>query len=248
MLKEERKRIILDEVKVHNRVLLTDIAEMVEVSIDTVRRDVKELHEERKLKKVHGGAISLGFFNNTQEKKVYSVEKKSKIAQKTLQLLENGQVILLSGGTTNLELTKALPDHLSLTCFTPSLAIANQLLLKPNVEVIMIGGKLSKNSQITIGGTAINMLSDIKVDLCLLGVNSIDFSHGITEFDWEIVEMKKAMLKASKKVIIQGISEKLNSVQRYKICAIEDVDVLVTELDPTNKKLEGFKDRNILIL
>lgn len=249
MLKEERKQIILNEVRRHNRVLLTDIAELVKVSVDTVRRDIKELHDEKKLKKVHGGAISLGFYNhNVQEKEVYSIEKKTKIAQKAIRLLKSGQVVLLSGGTTNLELARLLPHGLSITCFTPSLAIANQLLEKQNVEVILIGGKLSKDSQIAVGGTAINMLSDIKVDVCFLGTNSIDSSHGLTEFDWEIVEMKKAMIRASKKVVSPAISEKLNTIQRYKICNIEDIDVLVTELDPDDKALDGFRDKNIVLL
>lgn len=249
MLKEERKQLILNEVRIHNRVLLNDIAELVDVSADTVRRDIKELHDERKLKKVHGGAISLGFYNhNAQEKEVYSLEKKSLIAQKAIQLLRNGQVVLFSGGTTNLELAKELPNSLAITCFTPSIAIANQLLSKNNVEVVLIGGKLSKDSQIAVGGTAINMLCDIKADVCFLGTNSIDFEHGLTEFDWEIVEMKKAMIRASRKVVAPVISEKLNSYRRYKICNIEEVDVLITELDPKDEALQKFKDKNISIL
>lgn len=249
MLKEERKQFILNEVRIHNRVLLTDIAELVKVSVDTVRRDIKELHDENKLKKVHGGAISLGFYNyNTQGKEVYSLEKKSHIAQKAIRLLKTGQVVLLSGGTTNVELAKALPLGLSITCFTPSLSVANELLAKQNTEVILIGGKLSKNSRIAVGGTAINMLSDIKVDICFLGTNSIDVEHGVTEFDWEIVEMKKAMIQASKKVVSPSISEKLNTFQRYKICDIEDIDVLVTELEPGDKALDRFRDRNITLL
>ncbi|UGU15697.1 DeoR/GlpR family DNA-binding transcription regulator [Sinomicrobium kalidii] len=249
MLKEERKQFILNEVRIHNRVLLTDIAELVKVSVDTVRRDIKELHDEKKLKKVHGGAISLGFYNyNTPGKKVYSIEKKSHIARKAIRLLKSGQVILLSGGTTNLELARLLPPGLSVTCFTPSLSIANELLTKQNTEVILIGGKLSKNSRIAVGGTAINMLSDIKVDICFLGTNSIDVGHGLTEFDWEIVEMKKAMIRASKKVVSPSISEKLNTIQRYKICDIEDIDILITELEPDNEVLERFGNSNIVLL
>ncbi|MGS2739180.1 DeoR/GlpR family DNA-binding transcription regulator [Sinomicrobium sp. M5D2P17] len=249
MLKEERKQIILNEVMVHNRVLLTDIAELVKVSIDTARRDIKELHDEKKLKKVHGGAISLGFYNhNVQDKNVYSIEKKLQIARKAAGLLKSGQVVLLSGGTTNMELARVLPPGLAITCFTPSLGVANQLLAKQNVEVIFIGGKLSKDSQITVGGTAINMLSEIKVDVCFLGTNSIDSGQGLTEFDWEIVQMKKAMIKASKKIVAPVISEKLNTVQRYKICNIEEVDVLITELDPEDRTLESFRDKNIVVL
>ena len=133
MLKEERHRFILNEVGIHNRILLTDIADRLNVSVDTIRRDIKELHNSKQLKKVHGGAVSLGFNNyNPTGKKIYSLEKKSKIAEKAVGLIKDGQVILLSGGTTNLELARKLPPKMKLTCFTPSLPIAVQLLTKDN--------------------------------------------------------------------------------------------------------------------
>ena len=249
MLKEERHQFILNEVRIHNRVLLTDIADLLKVSVDTVRRDIKELHNSDQLKKVHGGAVSLGF--NTYSpvgKKVYSLEKKSQIAEKAITLIKEGQVILLSGGTTNLELARRLPSKMKLTCFTPSLPIAVQLLTKSNVEVIFIGGRLSKDSQITVGGSAINMLSEIKVDICFLGTNSIHPVQGLTEFDWEIVQMKKAMIHSSRKVVSPCISEKIGSLQRYKICGTEDVDVLITELEPWDIKLDAFKTMNLQLL
>ena len=249
MLKEERHQFILNEVRIHNRVLLTDIADLLKVSVDTVRRDIKELHNSDQLKKVHGGAVSLGF--NTYSpvgKKVYSLEKKSQIAEKAITLIKEGQVILLSGGTTNLEVARRLPTKMKLTCFTPSLPIAVQLLTKPNVDVIFIGGRLSKDSQITVGGSTINMLSEIKVDICFLGTNSIHPIQGLTEFDWEIVQMKKAMIHSSRKVVSPCISEKIGSLQRYKICGAEDVDVLITELEPWDIKLDAFKTMNLQLL
>ena len=249
MLKEERHQFILNEVRIHNKVLLTDIADLLKVSVDTVRRDIKELHNSDQLKKVHGGAVSLGF--NTYSpvgKKVYSLEKKSQIAEKAITLIKEGQVILLSGGTTNLEVARRLPAKMNLTCFTPSLPIAVQLLTKPNVEVIFIGGRLSKDSQITVGGSAINMLSEIKVDICFLGTNSIHPIQGLTEFDWEIVQMKKAMIHSSRKVVSPCISEKIGSLQRYKICGAEDIDVLITELEPWDLKLDAFKTMNLQLL
>ncbi len=249
MLKEERHQFILNEVRIHNRVLLTDIADLLSVSVDTVRRDIKELHTKEQLKKVHGGAVSLGFNNyNPTGKKIYSLEQKSQIAEKALKLIKEGQVILLSGGTTNLELARRLPDKIKLTCFTPSLPIAVQLLSKTNVEVIFIGGRLSKDSQITIGGSAINMLSEIKVDICFLGTNSIHPIEGLTEFDWEIVQMKKAMIHSSRKVVSPCISEKIGSLQRYRICGVEEVDVIITELEPWDVKLDVFKNMNIQLI
>ncbi|AWX43293.1 putative HTH-type transcriptional regulator YulB [Flagellimonas maritima] len=249
MLKEERHQFILNEVRIHNRVLLTDLSNLLNVSVDTVRRDIKELHNSQQLKKVHGGAISLGFNNyNPIGKKIYSLEKKSQIAEKALSLIKEGQVILLSGGTTNLELARRLPSKIKLTCFTPSLPIAVQLLGKTNIEVIFIGGRMSKDSQIAVGGSAINMLSEIKVDICFLGTNSIHAIEGLTEFDWEIVQMKKAMIHSSRKVVSPCISEKIGSLQRYKICGVEEVDVLITELEPWDIKLDVFKNMNIQLL
>jgi DeoR/GlpR family transcriptional regulator of sugar metabolism len=83
--------------------------------------------------------------------------------------------------------------------------------------------------------------------LCFLGTNSIDATEGITDLEWEIIEVKKAMIKAAKKTISLAISEKLNTVQRLQVCKIEDVDIMITELDPTNDVLKPFAAAGIKI-
>lgn len=249
MLKAERQQVIVNEVRIHNRVLYTDIAELLNVSVDTIRRDIKELSIAKKLKKVHGGAISLGFNNyQVENQEIYALENKTRIARKAITLLKSGQVILLSGGTTNMEIARMIPPSLKITCFTPSLPVAVQLMSKSDVEVILIGGKLSKDSQIAIGGCAINMLNDIKVDLCFLGINSIDANNGVTDFDWDIVQIKKAMINASKKIVAPSIYEKLHSTQRFKICDLDTIDVLITELEPDDNKLKDFREVNIKLM
>ena len=200
MLKEERQQVILNEVELHNRVQLTDLSEKLDVSIDTVRRDVKELDVENRLRKVHGGAVSLGFANYSPARNnVYRLEEKTAIAEKAAKLVKNESVILLDGGTTCLELARLLPVDLSLTCFTLSLPVAQELLHKPNVNVIFIGGMLSKDAQITTGASTVNNLSEIRVDYSFIGTGYVDAIYGLTEFDWDIVQTKKAMIAASKK-------------------------------------------------
>lgn len=249
MLKEERQQTILNEVDLHNRILLTDIAETLDVSIDTVRRDVKELDAEQKLRKVHGGAISMGFTtNNTRNSNVYALAEKIKIVEKAIILLKDGGVIFIDGGTTCLEFARMIPPHLELTCFTLSLPVAMELCAKPNITPIFIGGQISKDSQISIGANAIHNLSEIKVDYSFIGTGYVDSQYGLTEFDWDIVQLKKAVIKAAKKTVLLCISEKLNSQHRYKTCDIGAINTMITELSPENQLLNSFRNSDILIL
>jgi len=249
--KQHRHQIILDEVHIHNRILLADLANVLKVSMDTVRRDVKELDDLKKLKKVHGGAVSNGFnIYSDRNREIYELGSKSIIAKKGVSLLNNGDVVLISGGSTNLEFAKLLPKNLSLTFFTPSLPMAIELLnnISEDDKVIFIGGKLSRRSQLATGGSAIQILSEIKADICFLGTGWLDVNAGVTAIDWEISQLKKAMINASKRLISLTISEKLNTINRYKICDISALDTLVTELDPNSEMLDQYRKRGIKLL
>lgn len=249
--KQQRHQIILNEVNIHNRVLLTDLAVTLNVSMDTVRRDIKELDDLKNLRKVHGGAVSNGFnIYSGRNREVYELENKTIIAKKGISLLKNGDVILISGGSTNIELAKLLPQNLGLTFFTPSLPMAIELLnnISENDTVIFIGGKLSRSSQLVTGGSSIDVLSEIKADICFLGTGYLDVGEGVTAIDWEIAQMKKAMIKASKKIVSLTISEKLNTHNKFKICNIETLDTLVTELDPSSDELNQYRSKNIEVL
>lgn len=246
MLKEERHQLILNEVALHNRVLLADIAEVLNVSVDTVRRDVIQLDTEKKLKKVHGGAVSLAYANNTGEQtKVYAIEKKRIIAKKAVQLLRNGNIIIIHGGTTCLEFARNIPEKMSLTCFTLSLPIAIELCKKPKLEVIFLGGTIAKESQIASGGQAIHNLSKINADYGFIGTGYVDANYGLTEFDWESVQVKNAVIQASKNTVLLTISEKLNSKNRYKTCEMSDITTMITELEPTANILEDFRNTGV---
>ncbi len=249
MLKEERQQTILNEVELHNRVLLTDIAEMLDVSVDTIRRDVKELDADNKLRKVHGGAISLGFtLPASQNQNIYALPQKTIIARKAVKLLKNGSVIFIDGGTTCLELARLIPRQLQLTCFTFSLPVALQLLTKPQVDVIFVGGTISREAQISVGANTVHNLSGIKVDYGFIGTGYVDSIHGLTEFDWEIVQVKRAVINASRKAVLLCISEKLNSQHRYKTCDIHAINTMITELKPENNLLNLFRNHEIHLL
>lgn len=249
MLKAERHQAILKEVAVRNRVLLADMADKLDVSIDTVRRDVKALHADHKLRKVHGGAVSLGFTSSpTRNTNVYALAQKEIIAEKAVNLLREDSVIFLDGGTTCLELARRFPIDLQLTCFTFSLPVAMVLFSRPKTRVIFLGGEVNADAQIAMGKATIQELYNVKFDAGFIGTGYVDANFGLSEMDWDIVQLKKAVVQASKKTILLTISEKINSEHRFKTCEMNAVTTMITELDPQDSLLEPFKEMGISLL
>jgi len=248
MLKQERQAFIVHQVNLHNRVLSSDLSEQINVSEDTIRRDLQELSDKGKIIKVHGGALSKSFSSSINSSKVYSIDAKKTIAQKAAALIKDGMFVLSSGGTTIIEMAKALPENLHATFITGSLPAALEYIHHPNIEVIFIGDKLSKSSQITIGAEAILKIRQFKVDLCFLGINALDIEHGLTDNDWDVVQVKKAMIESASRVVALSISEKVNTCQNIQVCKAADLDVLITERRPGEKIFQPYKKKGIEIL
>lgn len=249
MLKKERQALILREVNIHNKVLQADLSEILNVSEDTVRRDLQELDDAGKLVKVRGGAISKSFHvYSYKENQIYAYEEKTVIARKAVSLMKDGMLILISGGTTNLEVARILPPDLKATFLTVSLPTAMQLAEHPNSETIFIGGRISGNAKISTGGEVVRKLSGLRPDLCLLGANSVDPVAGVTDSDWDVVEVKQAMISVSKKVAALAISEKLNSAQKLRVCNLTDLSYLITELEPQHLMLKPYHHTGFKLL
>ena len=248
MLKRERQSFILRQVNIHNKVLSSDLSIEMEVSEDTIRRDLNELSDDGKILKVHGGALSKSFHLSISPGNVYSLDSKKIIAQKAISLIKDGMFVLTTGGTTIIELAKALPAELSATFITGSIPAAHEYTHHPNIELIFIGDKVSKVSQITVGGEAISKIRQIKADLCILGTNALDTINGLTDNDWDVVQVKKAMIESSDKVVSLSISEKLNTSQRIKVCDLQEIDILITELQPSHEMLVDYKKAGLEIV
>lgn len=247
MLKEERQAYIIHQINLHNKVLSTDLSLQLNVSEDTIRRDLNELAENGKVIKVYGGALSKSFQFPFQEGNVYAKEGKKEIASKAISLIQSGMTILIGGGTTMIELARLVPNDLQCTFFTISPLVALELAEKENLEVILLGGKLSRNTNIVGGAQVINELSDLRIDLCLLGTNSLSIEEGITDSDWEVVQIKRAMIKCSKSLGILSIAEKLNSNQKMRVAPLKEVTYLITDMGPKDTSLKDFANHVTVI-
>lgn len=249
MLKPERQLLILREVNVHNKVLQADLSELLNVSEDTIRRDLQELAEDGKLQKVRGGAISNSFqMVGATEREIYAYAEKTAIARKAIGLFRNGMHILISGGTTNLEVARLLPPGLKATFLTVSLPVAMQLARHTDSETLFIGGRISGDAQISTGGEVIRKLLSLSPDLCLLGANSIDPVNGLTDSDWEVVEVKQAMREVSAQTAALAISEKLNTCTKMRVCQLSELQYLITERPPDDPFLSPFRTPGLTLL
>ncbi|MEZ4826616.1 MAG: DeoR/GlpR family DNA-binding transcription regulator [Bacteroidia bacterium] len=249
MLKEERHTFILEALRTKNKVLTFELSEVLAVSEDTIRRDLKELADQGQIKKVHGGAVSPSLNPyHYKDREVYAHEEKILIAEKARHLIRNQQVVFMDGGTTNLELARRLPAELNATIITNSIPIASVLADHPGIELVVLGGKVLRSAQVTIGPEVIDAISGIRADLCILGTRSIHHQMGISEIDWDETKVKRAMLSHATEIICLVIPDKLGTVQPYIIGETRQISTLVTTSDKKDPSLIPFLEMGIEIL
>lgn len=245
----ERHAFILHQVNLHNKVLSLELSKQINVSDDTIRRDLQQLADEGKIIKVFGGALSPSFHHGHNiSREVYGYTQKRIIANKAVSLIEDGMFVLTSGGTTIIELARSLPPNLHATFISGSIPALFEYSSHPNIEVIAIGDKISKNSKITVGPGAIAKIKELKVDLCFLGVNAINLENGVSDNDWDVVQVKKAMVESAKKLVCLTISEKINSQQPIQVCNIEKIDTMITELPAGDLILKPYAEAGIKVI
>jgi DeoR/GlpR family transcriptional regulator of sugar metabolism len=249
MLKAERHKYIMSKLVEEQKVVTADLALALDLSEDTIRRDLNELDHMKLLEKVYGGAVQI----NEKYFDIFNIgisaeDEKKEIVTKALSLLHDGQVIIMSGGSTNLVFAKLIPSDLKATIYTYSLPIAMQLSQHPNIDLIFIGGKMQKNAMVTIGMDVIQVLSKIKADVCFIGASSINVKQGLTEIGYEVSIVKKAMIEASDKVISMFSSGKLNTKMPHVVCELSQLDTIVTNLDPKDVRLEEYRKLGVFVL
>ncbi|AUC21836.1 MULTISPECIES: DeoR/GlpR family DNA-binding transcription regulator [Polaribacter] len=249
MKKKERQQKVVDEVSINRQVSSTFLAEKLNVSEDTIRRDIKELDKKGLLTKVHGGAIStMQKLYHYNEDVIYKREEKVVIAKKAITLVEDGMVIIMSGGTTNLMLAKLFPKNLKATIYTYSLPIAMQLAEHATIETIFIGGRIQRNSMVTTGIDVIQYLSNITANLCFIGVSAFNAEQGITGEGYEVALVKKAMIDSSERNVYLSTSNKLNIRLNYDICPLKEIDIAITDLELDDPILKPYIDSGVVLM
>lgn len=248
MLKEERQQEILRILNSEQKVITSDLSERLSVSEDTIRRDLKELDDQGLIRRVYSGALRKGppvvdFFS----RKNVSSEIKTELAQKALRFIEDGQVLLIDGSTTNLHLVNQLPLELKATIITNSPPISMALSNHKDVEVIMLGGSLYKQSMITLGARTIESLSTMIADLYIMGIYNIDAEMGISVPTLSESMVKRKMVEVSTEIMGLVTADKLGTVSSQIIGPTKDLTYMVTE-DISSDIKSLYQNENVIVV
>lgn len=230
MLKEERQQYILNRINQDYRIYLTTISKELGVSDDTVRRDLSELDERGLITKVHGGAIAKSDIpSNFVDRLSTGIPEKQHLARKAITMLKENDVILIDGGTSNLEFVRQLSADMRLTVYTNSFPIANELFDRPNISVFFLGGAVYPESRITVGVYVYQTLQNVYPDWSIVGISNVHPVKGLTIPNQEEAILKRFMMERAKQRLILADNYKLNTAETYFVASLRDIDYLVVD-------------------
>lgn len=250
MFAEERRQKILEIIGREQVVKVLDLSAFFNVSEATIRRDLQELEEAGFLKRTHGGAISnqaATFEPSLAEKEDQYQAEKIAIAGVAVQLVQEGDTVMLDAGSTTLQIARNLKQKRNITIVTNAVNIAWELAAG-NAEVILLGGNLRQRTLSLVGPITENILSGLYVDKLFLATNGLDLKKGLTTPNLAEAQTKKAMLNSAKEVILVADHSKFGRVSFSHICNLDRINCLITDNGAPAAVLNALKKQGIKVL
>lgn len=232
MIREQRIALILGELKKRGIVSISELTRTTSSSRSTLYRDLCALEEQGLLKTIRGGAVAPS--RNTAHEPSFSArqsqfsEEKQRIAQAALDYIQENETVLLDSGTTGYELAKLLASSKHLYIATNDLNSALALSANPDISLVVLGGKLRTSHFALSGLFTEDMIRQIHADTVFLSVDAVDLEAGFMCYNLDEVPSKRLMVQASQKVIVLCDHSKFESVAFVRICALTQVDLVIT--------------------
>lgn len=231
---------------------VTELKGLLNVSIDTVRRDLEHLEKLDKLQRVHGGAVAKGDVATNQtfmKRRITHLERKQELAGYAVRFVQENQAVSLNAGTTNIEVAKQLAARFErLTVITNSLKIAEILSGKRGFTVIIPGGVLNHEEFSLYGRSIEDEITRFNIDSAFISINAISLDKGLTDFRQGEAEVINAMLRSARQRIVVADSSKFETVSYLNICKLDRIHAIVTDsgLDPESK--QNYEARDVVIV
>lgn len=230
MLPAQRRDLLLARLARDGRLVAKDLAAELGVAEDSVRRDLRELAAAGLCQRVYGGALPVSpALADYATRGTLATDSKQRVAAAAVRLVQPGSTLLLDGGTTALEVVKALPRDLQATVVTHSPTVASALVEHPTVEVVVLGGRLFKHSAVTCGAAAAEAALAVQVDVFLLGVTGVHPSAGLTTGDADEAAMKRTLAGRAADTYVLASSEKIGAASPFTVLPLASVSGIITD-------------------
>ena len=248
-----RQDFILRQIQERGEVSVDELCLTLEASMATIRRDLDDLERRSLLRRTRGGAISISalFYEpfkhdlSFQDKVGTFAAEKRRIAQAAADLVQPGQTIALSGGTTTSEVARYLKLLRGITIVTNAVNVAMELSSHKEIDVIVAGGHLRGNWFTLVGPLANQAAAMVFCDLMFIGVDGIHVEQGLTCVHPQEADFLRIMVRHAKRRVVVADHSKLGEVSRWSLCPTEDVHMLITDSDASEESIAAFREKGI---
>ncbi len=248
MLPAQRRDWLLDRLRADGRLVAKDLAVELEVSEDSVRRDLRELAAAGLCQRVYGGALPVSpAVADYATRREVETESKRRVAAAAARLVVPGSTVILDGGTTTLAVTEALPRDLRATVVTHSPTIATALVEHPTVDVVLLGGRLFKHSAVTCGAAAVEAAQAVHADLFLLGVTGVHPRAGLTTGDPDEAAMKRALARRAAETYVLASAEKIGAASPFAVLPLAEAAGIITDAPPGDRTVAELAERGATV-
>jgi len=247
----ERHQEILGLARAAGRVDVSTLAQTLDVTPETVRRDLSVLERQGLVRRVHGGAIPverLGFEPGVADRESHLAAEKTLIAKAALAEVPDAGTVVLDAGTTTVRLAEQLPTDRELTVVTNSLPVAAVLAARPNITLHLVGGTLRGRTLAAVGPWAERALADIQADVVFLGANGLTPDRGLTTPDLGEAAVKRALAHAARRVVVLADHTKIGRSDFARVVGIDEVDVLVTDTGTDGGLVAELEDAGVAVV
>ena len=245
----ERQELILRELQASGRVEQARLARNLEVSGETIRKDLAALERDGLLQRVHGGAVRIAALTTEPPVPARTDRRAEKlaIARAALRQLPEAGALLIDAGSTTAVLAQLLSNDPRLTIYTNAMAVALSLLDRPGLEVRALGGRLRSPTMAAVGTVTVEQLSRINVDVAFLGTNGISFQRGCTTPDPAEAAVKTAMLHAAGRRVLLADSSKFGQIRACRHASLADIDLLITDSGVSAGDLKALTEAGVQV-
>lgn len=247
----ERQSWLVEHARAAGRIDVNDVAQLLDVAPETVRRDLNTLERHGLVRRVHGGAIPierLGFEGALVMRATTRTEEKIQIARAALTQLDNVESIFLDEGTTAAALAELLEPERPLTVVTSALPVACRLAEQPILTVMILGGRVRGHTLGSVDQWATRMLEDLVIDLALIGTNGITVAHGLTTPDSAVAAVKRRAIASSRRAILLADHSKFGVDSSVRFADVRDIETVITDRGTPENELRPLRRLGIEVV